>query len=164
MSDDNVRAIDEYTATITSAAKEFGVAHRTLKRRVDEAGLEPAGTLRGASVYRIAELAATLYAGDVPNAPADFDSLTPTDRRAWFESEKLRLSVEAELSGLVSEEDANRERDRLARLLIENLDRAERELSATGFLDADAQAVVARQFEPHREALRTHLIPDEGDE
>lgn len=160
MTDDTVRRIDQFTATITSAASEFGVAYRTLKARVDDAGLEPAGAFRGAAVYRIADLAATLYAGDVPNAPEDFDDLSPTDRRAWFESERLRIQVEKQLSELVPSAEAARERDRVARVLIEQLDRAERELAECDGIDAEAQAVIARQLEPHRQALRVHLLPD----
>ena len=164
MADEKVTGIHEYTASITSAAREFGVAYQTLKARVDESGLEPAGAFRGATVYRIADLAAALYAADVPNAPDDFDDLPPTERRAWFESEKLRLEVERELAGLVTAADAAREKDRAARAMLNYLEQIERDAIEHAGLDANAREVIAKRMEPARRTLREYIIPRIGDD
>lgn len=161
MSDDTITTIDAFTHTITSAAREFGVSQRKLKRRVEEAGIEPAGYYRGHVVFRIADLAMALYAKDVPAAPPEFDAYTPAERRAWFESEKLRLEIEAELAHLVPAEEAAREFDRMARVALKGLDEIEQAAVEHNELSEIARAGIRRTFRPIREQLEAHLLPDD---
>lgn len=84
---------DAFSWPLSRLADCFGMHRQTLTKRVREAGLRPSGTHRGNPIYSIQEVAEALYSPGVADSQ-DPDSMNPQDRKAWYDSEKTKRSLE----------------------------------------------------------------------
>lgn len=92
--------------SISTIAREFGMARETVAKRLDQAGVKPAGQARGFPAYRIAEAAKAILATATASAgESDPESLPPFERKAWYSGESERLKVAVEKRHLVPSEE-----------------------------------------------------------
>lgn len=150
--------------SIAEAAREFGMDHRTLTKRIADLGIRPAAqTPQGHMLYRLKELL------DIERRNADGsidpEKLDPIDRHAHYKAENEKLRV-AKLRGeLIARDDYEREAARqwkIASLGLDTVvDRVERDVGA-------APAVlehIERVIDEVREQMYAAAIrpPDSGE-
>lgn len=99
-----------FLVSISTLAGEFKMGRDTVSRRLEQAGVGPADTIKGSPVYRLRDackaiLGVTGIAIGVstPIVDQQFDpaQLPPQDRLAWMRSETERLKVETAKGELV---------------------------------------------------------------
>lgn len=80
--------------SISQIAAEFGVTRETAAKRIDEAGIKPAGMRGGYPVYRLRDVLPAILQNT--NGEMDPDKLKPFERRAFYQGEldKLKLQFE----------------------------------------------------------------------
>lgn len=105
-----VQQIDWFSWSLNQLAREFGIARETVQRRLQDAGIKPAGERRGFPVYRVGESAKAILnppgtAGSMTNDP---DRMSPKERADWYKSENDRIKFERE-SGLAVDTQQARE-------------------------------------------------------
>jgi hypothetical protein len=105
MDEQVIEQIDGVRLSLSALAREFGIARETVAKRLAAAGVQPDGERKGWPVYRVAPAARALVPAEAPvwggGRVEDPDRLVPTDRKAWYQSEKDRLVVEREQGLLV---------------------------------------------------------------
>lgn len=96
---------DKYLFSLTQLATVFGPARETITKRLNMAGVEPAGKRSSHSVYHIRQAARAIIEGEHGFTPFngidDPDKLPPKDRLDWFKSENERTKLEVSQSNLI---------------------------------------------------------------
>ncbi len=117
--------------SISTLAREFGMARETVSKRLEQSGVTPADEVKGYPVYRIAEAAKAILGVSVPGDSADPDKMLPQDRLAWMRSENERLKFEQSERRLVPIEEVEEQLAALVKSTIQLLatlpDRLERD-------------------------------------
>lgn len=100
-----VKSIDEaYSWPLSRLALCFKLHRQTILKRIQDAGIRPSGTLRGNPTYDVSDVAEAIFSaniGYIGGDPKDPESFAPSERKAWFESEKTRLQIEERTGQLV---------------------------------------------------------------
>ncbi len=106
MNDHNVEDLaNGIRLSLSALSREFGYHRETIKKRLAQAGVRPDGTRNGNPVFRLRDAApAVLETFNTSGRVEDPDLLQPTDRKAWYQSEKDRVALEKEQGGLVPRE------------------------------------------------------------
>ncbi|MDW0618199.1 DUF1441 family protein [Mannheimia haemolytica] len=103
---------------INQIAELTGLHRQTVSQRV--AGLNPAlGSNSKLKLYALRDLILT---GLAEKMSADVDSLSPADRRAWFQSENERLKFEKEIGELIPASEVALEMSALAKTVVQVLE------------------------------------------
>ncbi|HDZ6734287.1 TPA: DUF1441 family protein, partial [Mannheimia haemolytica] len=103
---------------INQIAELTGLHRQTVSQRV--AGLNPAlGSNSKLKLYALRDLILT---GLAEKMSADVDSLSPADRRAWFQSENERLKFEKEIGELIPASEVALEMSALAKTVVQALE------------------------------------------
>lgn len=149
------------TASISSIAAEFDIDRRTATKRLEEAGVVAAGMVRGHAVYRWRDAARAIY-----GAPQDHDGpeqLPPMERRAWFQSEDVRLSVETKKRNLIPAGEAEIEFAFGNKLIVQRLDTLAEFLAREAGLTPEQEDLVQRYTDQMREDMyRDQVQSDVG--
>lgn len=111
--------------SISRLAELLCMDRKTVSRRIADANVAPSGKRDGYPVYdgRLACEACLLpqtQAGD--DAAFDPRLLKPMDRRAWYQSERERMAVEAEARQLIPAIEVHAEMAEMARGFVQFLD------------------------------------------
>ena len=165
---DNVNEIqDAYNWSISKIASQFGIDRRTVTKRIEEAGLVAAGKRGGHPVYALRDVGPVLYR--VPGASAslnDPDKMTPTDRKAWFQSETERVKLMTEMGQLCPVEDVHRTFATMVKTVVNSLETIPDILERDCGLDADSVQRVQDSIDSVREhlALRLQEVFTEDDQ
>lgn len=111
--------------SVSRLASEFQMDRKTVAKRIREAGVQPSGVLNGYDVYRMSTVAP--YLCDAPvaggqGAVVDPRDLPPMERRAFYQSENERLSVEQKLGTLVPAAEVEADYADLVKLMVQFLD------------------------------------------
>lgn len=111
--------------SISRAAELLCMDRKTVSKRIAEANIAPAGMRDGYPVYdgrRVCE-ACLLPQGATDGEQAiDPRNLKPMDRRAWYQSERERMAVEAEARQLIPAIEVHAEMAEMARGFVQFLD------------------------------------------
>lgn len=91
--------------SISSLAKEFGTSRETLRKRITEAGVHPADETGPHPRYRLRDIIdAWTQLED-----RDPDSLPPFERRAFYQGEIDKLTLETKAGALVPHDEVERD-------------------------------------------------------
>lgn len=90
---------------ITRIADALGFHRDTVRKRLREAGVAPAGKKGNSALYRLADAAQALYAEPAMALPEELtpDKMMPKDRKEWFQSENERLKFQERTRELIPE-------------------------------------------------------------
>jgi hypothetical protein len=101
----NVSSIgDVYHWSIAKIAEAFGLDRKSVRRKLLEANMPVAGTVKGNSVYALRDVGPVLFGslcpGDVEVAQ-DPTRMEPKERKDWFQSENERIKLQKSLRQLI---------------------------------------------------------------
>lgn len=114
---------DAYNWSISQFARAFGMDRKTITRRIEEAGISPAGKKNGYPTYALREGARAIYSEQAFfNPDHDPAKLPPSDRKAWYQSENERVKLEVQLRSLLCSNKVHREMSQLAKAVTTTLD------------------------------------------
>ena len=130
----SVVGIHQILLSVSQIASEFGMGRVTVSKRIDSAGIKPAGKRGGHPVYRMRDIVQIAVDASSPVCDPAMDPMRmrPTDRRAWFQSENERLKFEQEQGLLIPAGEVEAEMSEIAKVVARALatmpDRMERDL------------------------------------
>lgn len=158
------RIEDAYAWNITRLAEAFGLHRETVRKRLNAANVAPSGIRNGINVYAIKDAAPAIFADVVLGGDGDPDTLPPTERRAWYQSENERVKLEQELRQLVRVEDAHREMSSIAKAVTTTLESLPDILERDCGIDAESVARVQDVIDGIRAQLYERIIEDDASE
>ncbi|MCJ3066417.1 DUF1441 family protein [Klebsiella pneumoniae] len=88
---------DVYNWSIAKIAEAFGMDRKAVKRRLLEANIPVADTVRGNAVYSLRAVGPALFSGTPQSDPDEINDpsrMTPKDRKDWYQSENERIKLE----------------------------------------------------------------------
>lgn len=156
---------EAYSWNISRIADAFRLDRGTVRRRLREAGVLPAGTRNGVSTYALKDVGPALF-GSVVTASDDVidpDKLPPLDRKHWYQSENERIKSEKEARQLVPEEEVRREMSALAKAVVNSLDSLPDMLERDAGLPPEMIEVVERVIDNVREQMYRVVLDNEGE-
>ena len=159
------RLEEAYNWNITRLADAFSLDRGTVRRRLRDAGVVPAGTRNGANVYALKDAGPALFGEFMGASDMSPDQLPPTERKAWFQSENERVKLERDMRLLVPVEEAHRDMSRLAKAVASGLDSLADMLERDAGLPPEAIELVEKTTDNLREQMYQAVIADdeEGD-
>ena len=155
------RLEEAYNWNITRLADAFGLHRDTVRKRLKESGVVPAGARNGANVYALKDAGPALFSESRPGAVADPNDYHPTERKDWFQSEVLRVKLEKEMRLLVPVEEAHREMSRLAKAVASGLDSLADVLERDAGLTPETIELVEKSTDALREMMYQSIIDDD---
>ena len=158
------RLEEAYNWNITRLADAFGLHRDTVRKRLKEGGVLPAGTRNGANVYALKDAGPALFGETLSASGDDPDELLPQDRKAWYQSENERVKLEKEMRLLVPVEEAHREMSRLAKAVASGLDSLADMLERDAGLPPEAIELVEQTTDALREQMYQAIIDDDDGE
>lgn len=158
------RLEEAYNWNISKLADAFGLHRDTVRKRLKEAGVVPAGTRNNANVYALKDAGPALFSESRPGMAGGPDELRPTDRQAWYQSELSRVKLEREMRLLVPVEEAHREMSRLAKAVASGLDSLADMLERDAGLPPEAIDLVESTTDALREQMYQAIIDDDAPE
>ena len=149
--------------SISRLATEFGMARETVAKRLRSAGVQADGKKDGYPVYRLRDAAPALIeaaptddAGDV-----DPDKLPPEKRRAWFQSERERMELEAKAGKLIPALEHERDMARLVGMVVQAFETLPDVLERDADLQPHQVERLQRVLDAVRERLYERIVSDE---
>ena len=158
------RLEEAYNWNITRLADAFGLHRDTVRKRLKEAGVVPAGNRNNANVYALKDAGPALFSESRPGATANPDDYHPTERKDWYQSENLRVKLEKEMRLLVPVEEAHREMSALAKAVASGLDSLADMLERDAGLPPEAIVLVEKTTDALREQMYQSIIEDDNDD
>ncbi|MGE4534665.1 DUF1441 family protein [Halomonas sp.] len=158
------RLEEAYNWNITRLADAFGLDRGTVRRRLRDAGVVPAGNRNGVSVYALKDAGPALFGEVVSAGGIGPDEMLPADRKAWYQSENERIKLEKEMRLLVPVEEVHREMSRFGKAVASGLDGLADMLERDAGLPAEAIELVERVTDALREQMYQAIIEDDADE
>ncbi|MBR2512749.1 MAG: DUF1441 family protein [Halomonas sp.] len=155
------RLEEAYNWNITRLADAFGLHRDTVRKRLKESGVVPAGARNGANVYALKDAGPALFSESRPGTAADPNDYHPTERKDWFQSEVLRVKLEKEMRLLVPVEEAHREMSRLAKAVASGLDSLADLLERDAGLTPETIELVEKSTDALREMMYQSIIDDD---
>lgn len=109
----------DVVASLSAFARAFGTDRETLRRRLLDAGVEPAAERGGHKIYRLAEVfRAWALSGQV----VDPETLSPFNRRAWYQAELDRLKLQQNRGELIPRLEVEQEQAGVLKIVAEMFD------------------------------------------
>lgn len=145
--------------SVRGFAEETGLARDTVAKRIKEAALAPSGKRGGHPVFRLKDLLkAAYFVSD--DGSFDPDRLRPFERRAHYQAEHEKLSLERERAELIPRIEVEQEMARVAKIVARGLetlpDILERDCGATPAMVARLE----RHVDQVREDMHAAMIED----
>lgn len=155
------RLEEAYNWNITRLADAFGLHRDTVRKRLKEAGVVPAGSRNNANVYALKDAGPALFSESRPGAATNPDDYHPSDRKDWYASEISRVKLEKEMRLLVPVEEAHREMSRLAKAVASGLDSLADMLERDAGLAPETIELVEKSTDALREMMYLSIIDDD---
>ncbi|WP_278366880.1 MULTISPECIES: DUF1441 family protein [Marinobacter] len=156
---------DAYNWSISQLARAFGMDRKTIARRIEDAGISPAGKKGGYPTYALKDAAPAIYADQVYYDPdEDPSKYPPSDRKAWYQSENERVKLEVQLRQLIPADEVHLEMSKLAKAVTTTLDSLPDILERDCDLDPDRIERVQSSIDGLREKLYLLVIDEDDDE
>lgn len=144
--------------SISQAAAEMAMARSTVSRAIDQLGIKPASVRSGYAVYRLRDLLAVALATPGPDgARLDPMLMRPSDRRAWYQSENERLSVEMQMGQLIPAGEVEFEFARMVKMLVQFLETLPDVLERDYTLSPEQIAGIHDAINRQRDELYKHM-------
>lgn len=148
-------------ASLSAWARTFGTSRETLQDRLVEANVQSKGKRQGYPLYGGREVYNAWLSG--PEARVDPDSMSPFNRRAWYQGEHEKLKLQTERGELVPAIEVEQTIGKVAKLFVLGMDTAIDTIER----DAGLTALQAAKLEQHFDRLRDNLyraITDEPEQ
>ncbi|OAT46104.1 phage protein [Proteus hauseri ATCC 700826] len=102
---------DAYNWSVAKIAEAFGLNRGTVKKRLLEANVPIANTVRGNPVYALRDIGPIIFADNSKGGEGiqDPDLMFPKDRKDWYQSENERIKFETTLKQLIPASEVHRE-------------------------------------------------------
>lgn len=155
------RLEEAYNWNITRLADAFGLHRDTVRKRLRDAGIVPAGSRNGANVYALKDVGPALFGETFGGTGLDPDELPPQERKAWYQSENERVKLEKDMRLLVPVEEAHREMSRLAKAVASSLDSLADMLERDAGLAPETIELVEKTTDALREQMYQSIIADD---
>ncbi|CAM4021075.1 DUF1441 family protein [Xenorhabdus thuongxuanensis] len=140
---------DAYNWSVAKIAEAFGLNRGTVRKRLLEANVPIANTVRGNPVYALRDIGPAIFGTDThkdTEGIQDPATMSPKDRKDWYQSENERIKLETTLKQLVPSAEVHREMAVMAKAISQILDtwpdRLERDKGWTAQQIAEAQAAI----------------------
>ena len=139
------------------------MARETVAKRIAKAGVQPDGKKDGYPVYRLRDAAPAL----IEAAPTDEageidpDKLPPEKRRAWFQSERDRMELEAKAGKLIPALEHERDMARLVGMVVQAFETLPDILERDEDLQPHQVERVQKVLDGVRERLYARIVSDE---
>jgi hypothetical protein len=153
--------------SISRIAELLGMDRKTVSKRLLDANVPQAGKRDGYPVYdgrqacEACLLPQTLAGED---GPLDPRQMKPMDRRAWFQSERERISLEADARQLIPAGEVESEMAELVRGFVQFLDTLGDQLERDVGLTAEQVEAANKSIAKQRGALYAQLQAEDQDE
>ena len=144
------------TFSLSSLAREFGIARETVAKRLAAANVKPLEKKKGHDVYQLKPAAIAILQVEDQQVVSDPALMTPKERLDWFKSEESRLKFEKENGISVSTEQARLEMANIVQLVTKTLDTVPDILERDCRLPPDA----VLQVEKTIDSLRIQMAED----
>ncbi|KQN46900.1 terminase [Serratia sp. Leaf50] len=155
---------DAYHWSVAKIAEAFGLNRSTVKKRLLDANTTIAATVRGNPVYALKDIGPILFAADAPAGPErqhDPSTMSPKDRKDWFQSENERVKLEASLKQLVPASDVHREMALILKSVSQVLDTWPDKLERDRGWLPDQIAEAQRAIDEIREVMAAEILTAE---
>lgn len=152
---------EAYNWNITRIADAFGMDRGTIRRRLRDAGVVPAGLKNGVSVYALKDVGPAIFGETVSGTGASPDDMHPKDRKDWYQSENERIKLEKEMRALVPVEEVHREMSKLAKSIASTIDTLPDLLERDAGLPPEAIDLVEGVTDNLREQMYHSIVEDE---
>lgn len=116
---------DAYNWSVARIAEAFGLNRATVKKRLMDARIPVAGTVKNNPVYSLRDVGPALFSKEPHSENGDIHNpnlMDPKSRKDWFQSENERVKLEATLRNLVPAEDVHREMAMMAKAILQVMD------------------------------------------
>ncbi|WP_313683794.1 DUF1441 family protein [Pantoea sp.] len=140
---------DAYNWSVAKIAEAFGMDRKTVRKRLIDANITAADTVRGNPVYALKDVGPALFVSEEFNDPDsrhDPSLMDPKSRKDWFQSENERVKLESTLKQLVPADEVHREMAMMAKSVLQVLDtwpdRLERDRGWLPEQIAEAQEII----------------------
>ena len=149
----NVSKIEDgdILASISAWARIFSTERETLRRRLLASNVTAKGERNGFPVYGGRDVVSAWLAG--PEARVDPDSLTPFQRRAWYQGEHEKLKLQQERGELVPAIEVEQTIGKMVKLFVLGLDTLVDSIER----DAGLTPLQAHRVEKHVDKVRESL-------
>jgi hypothetical protein len=156
---------DAYKWPIVRLAEAFGFHRDTVRKRIRQANVVPAGMKSGNPVYALKDVGPALF-NEYSQSGGDVDpkELPPMERRAWYQSENERVKLEKDLRSLVSVDESTKEMANLAMMVAKTLDGLADILERDVGLDPESLERVQQVTDSLREQTYQKIIADTENE
>lgn len=106
---------DDYRWNVSQIATASGLHRDTVRKRITEAGIKPAGKKGNAPTYHLADAMQAIFAShQISVSSHNPDNMAPKDRLDWYKSESERVKFGREVRDLIPVPEV---RDELAEVL-----------------------------------------------
>ena len=145
--------LHELKLNINQIAEVTGLHRQTVSQRV--AGLTPAiGSNSRLKLYPLRDL---LLSGLAEKMTADVDSLSPADRRAFWQAENERLKYERDTGELIPAFEVSQEMSALAKAVVQTLETLPDILERDCGLPTSAVIRLQQEIDDLRDQLSIHI-------
>lgn len=145
--------LHELKLNINQIAEVTGLHRQTVSQRV--AGLTPAiGSNSKLKLYPLRDL---LLSGLAEKMTADVDSLSPADRRAFWQAENERLKYERDTGELIPAFEVSQEMSALAKAVVQTLETLPDILERDCGLPTSAVIRLQQEIDDLRDQLSIHI-------
>lgn len=156
--------------SISRLAELLGMDRKTVSRRIADANIAPSGKRDGYPVYdgrKACEACLLPQSFGDESGPVDPRNLKPMERRAWYQSERERMAVEAEARQLIPAIEVQTEMAELVRTFVQFLDtlpdQLERDVAMTPEqIDAMGRAITKQRMSLYSASV-SELEQDEAE-
>ena len=143
-----------YNWNTTKIGKAFGLHRDTVRRKLQDAGVEPVAKQANAPLYALEDVGPALFGSIVQSDPdIDPSRMHPKDRKDWYQSENERLKFEKDQRHLVPDDEVAREFAILVKAVANGLDSLPDELERECGLSPEALEMVQSKIDAMRETI-----------
>lgn len=95
---------EPYKWNVSALARAFNLHRDTVRSRLNDAGVKPAGRKANAPLYLLAQAAEAIFAGSSVNSVGDLhdpSKMDPKSRKEFYQSENERLKYQTTVKDLI---------------------------------------------------------------
>lgn len=148
--------------SLSALAQEFGLARETLRKRLDAAGVKPAGEHRGNPLWRVRDVYQAIITG--PDSPIDPAALPPIQRKAHYQAQREEILYRQECGELLPVDQYCEELARVAKIFNRFMDTLPDQIERRCGLSGPQVAAVVEETNKLRDELAIEFAADPDDE
>mgnify|MGYP000733881602 CR=1 FL=1 len=155
---------DEYLFNITQLAEAFGLHRDTIRKRLNQVGVQAVCIRKNAALYLLKEAAPAITRQLSSNeSEINPDKLSPGERKAWFDSENARLNFEEACGNLCESHEVAKVFADCFKAIVNPLDSLPDLLERKANLSPEQIELVISQVDNVREEMYLSVVNSGGD-